>query len=390
MTHEISTKKFELSAKASSIFAFMVLIGIVSFIAGLKVDSERAWASYLVGYFVWLCVGLSGVFFTALQHITASRWSATVRRIAEAFIAYIPMALVLFLILLLGADHLFEWIHGIHEDPHLALKAPYLNKPMFIVRGLLLFAWVLGMGGWMVKNSLKQDETHDAHLTMKNRKIAAPFIAIFAWLFTFTSIDLMMSLSPHWFSTIFGVYCFAGLFCSGLAMLALWAIQIQKSGVVGDAINQDHIHDIGKLMFAFTVFWAYVAFSQFMLIWYGNLPEETFYFLARLTPSWKPISIALVILKFVFPLFALIGRPAKRNTCFLTFMGVWFLLVQWLDIYWLVYPTFEKTPVFGWIEVGVFAGFAGLFFLSVGWFLKRVNPVAVGDPFLQDALHHHQ
>ena len=173
-------------------------------------------------------------------------------------------------------------------------------------------------------------------------------------------------------------------------MLALWAVQIKKSGIVGDAITQDHLHDIGKLMFAFTVFWAYVAFSQFMLIWYGNLPEETFYYLARLTPHWKPVSVALIVLKFAFPLFALIGRPAKRNTCFLTFMGVWFLLVQWLDIYWLVYPTFEETPVFGWMEIGVFAGFTGLFFLSVAWFLKRVNPVAVGDPFLQDALHHHQ
>lgn len=385
-------KHFSWSSRENLIFAVMAVVGAICFVVGLIQNPDRAWAAYLVGYFFWLCIGLSGVFFAALQHITGSMWSTTIRRVAESFIAFLPVAVVLFIILLFGLHHLYIWTHAdiAASDPIITQKAAYLNVPFFIIRGVILFALCLGVGGWMVKNSLKQDQSGDAGLTLKNVRISAPFLLIFAWSFSFVAFDLMMSLSPHWFSTIFGVYCWAGLFYSGLAMITVWVILMRKRGILGGYVTEDHLHDLGKLMFAFLVFWTYIGFSQFMLIWYANLPEETFYMIKRVHGAWEPVSIALMLGKFGIPFFLIVSRKAKRNENWLLFMAVWFLAAQWLDVYWMVYPTFFDAPIFGWMEVGVFAGFAGLFFLSVGYFLSKIPPVALKDPRLNEALHHHQ
>ena len=364
-------KNFSWSKRSNIVFAALAVVGAVCFGAGLLLAPERAWAAYLVGYFFWLCISLAGVFFTALQHITGSMWSTTVRRVAESFIAFLPVAIVLFIVLLFGLHHLYEWTHHnvVAVDPLLSEKTGYLNVPFFVVRGVALFALCLGLGGWMVRNSLKQDQTGDVALTHRNVRIAAPFLLIFAWAFTFVAFDLMMSLSPHWFSTIFGVYCWASLFYSGLSMLAIWVIVLRKRGILGGFVTEDHLHDIGKLMFTFVVFWAYIGFSQYMLIWYANLPEETFYFIKRTQGAWEAVSIALMLGKFGIPFFLLISRKAKRNENWLFFMACWMLAAQWLDVYWMVYPTFFAAPLFGWMEVGGVAGVGGVFLFSVGAFL---------------------
>lgn len=385
--------KFNWTSKERYLWIACILVGIGTFIYGLKTDPQRIWANYLLEYFYWLCLALAGLFFVALHFLTGAYWSNTVRRVAGTFSGYLPIALVLFVGLLFGLHHLFEWTHHpmMETDPLLAGKKAYLNVPFFIIRHLLLFALCFILGRWIFKNSTKQDETGDVTLTKKNRRLSAPFIFLFAWAFSFAAIDLMMSLSPHWFSTIFGVYCWAGLFYSGLAMITLWAIFLKRRGPLKGYFNENHLHDLGKFMFAFTVFWGYIGFSQYMLIWYGNLPEETFYFIDRMKGNWKFISIALMIGKFGVPFLLLIGRHLKRNENFMLLMCFWFLAAQWLDIYWMVFPTFyQEGPVFGWMEVGMFVGFAGLFFLSVGRALSQVNVIPIKDPFLEDCLHHHQ
>ncbi len=389
----ISTpKSFSWTSKLRNFWIFLVGVGILSFVAALKINPERAWANFLLGYFFWLCISLSGVFFAALQHLTGSYWSVTVRRISESFMAYLPYAFALFFVLLFGISHLYEWAHPeeMMKDAILKLKVGYLNTPFFVIRQVALYVGVFILGGWMIKNSLRQDENGNAQLTLLNAKIAAPFMLVFGWLFTFASFDLLMSLFPHWFSTIFGIYCWSGLFYSGLAMLTFWVVLLKKKGYLTDFVTPDHYHDLGKLMFAFLVFWAYIAFSQFMLIWYANIPEETAYFLSRVGGGWKTLSFALILFKFVIPFFLLISRPAKRNGNILIFICLWFLAAQWLDLYWMIFPRFFKSPVFGWMEVGIFAGFAGLFCLSVGNFLSKVSIVAIRDPRLGQALHHHQ
>ena len=387
----VEPKKFVFNSKLKVLFAALAILGAIAFFITLKADPKRAWASYLWGYTFWLFLGLGGLFFTALHHIVGAHWGTTVRRVAESTIAYLPIAVLLFIGLLFGLHELYEWTHThvVEADPLLKGKVAYLNIPFFTVRSGVLFLIALGLGGWLVRNSLKQDQTGDAGLTKKNIKISALFIFFFAWAFSFVAIDLLKSLEPHWFSTVFSIYCWAGLFTSSLAVITLWVIKLKKQGPLQSFVTEDHLHDLSKLMFAFTVFWAYIAFSQYMLIWYANLPEETFYFIHRYG-AWEPVSKGLVVVKFILPFFILIGRPAKRSFSLMKWMCFLFLFAQAYDLYWLIYPALFKAPVLAWHDVAIFLGFGGLFFLSVGFFLARVRPVAIKDPRLQECLHHHQ
>ncbi len=369
----------------------LVLLGVVGFFVTLTQNAERAWANYLMNYFFWMNIAMAGLFFAALQHITGAYWSATIRRVSESLSAYIPVSFVLFIGLLFGLHHLYEWTHAdvVQHDELLKMKSGYLNIPFFIVRHVGLYLLCLFLGRKIVNNSLSQDEQANAALSVQNTKLSAPFLMLFAVLYTLASVDLIMSLAPHWFSTMFGVYCWAGLFFSGLGMLAIWVVALRNNGVLADFVNEDHLHDLGKFMFAFLVFWGYVGFSQYMLIWYANLPEETPYMIARTQGAYKNVGIILMLVKFVIPLFLLISRPAKRSKNFLLFMGFWFLVAQYVDVYWMVIPAFFKAPIFGWNEVVMFIGFGALYFLSVGRFLEKVSPVAINDPWLPAALHHH-
>ncbi|MDO8527822.1 MAG: hypothetical protein Q7T03_09070 [Deltaproteobacteria bacterium] len=369
-----------------------VVIGVVTFIFGLKIDANRAWHNYLLNYFYWMALGLSGVFFVALQHITSARWSVPFRRVPEAFVAYLPIAFILFLVLLTGVHSLYEWSHPqeVLKDVLLKGKMPYLNLPFFTGRNIVFLSVWMGTGFWFLKNSLRQDVSGSVGLTILNKTISAPFLVFFGISFTLASFDLLMSLEAHWFSTIFGVYCFAGLFQSGLAMMIVLVIALRRQGALQHVVNENHLHDLGKLMFAFTVFWAYIAFSQYMLIWYANLPEETGYLIRRTEGHWTPVALALLICKFVIPFFMLICRPAKRNENFLLFVALWILGAQWIDCYWMIYPLLGDKPVFGWQEIGLFLGFMGLFALSVTWILQRVQAVPMKDPRLLEGVNHHQ
>ncbi len=389
-------KKFTGFGKVQGLWPVLVVVGLVTGVLSYKngeLGAQRFWANFLLEYFFWFSIAMGGIFFATLQHLTGSYWSVTLRRIPEVFSSYLPVSFVLFFILLLGLPHLYEWTHPdvVAADALLTTKSAYLNTPFMIVRHLALYATLFILGGWMVRNSIRQDQNRDARLTQLNVKIAAPFMLLFGWLFTFVSFDLIMSLSPHWFSTIFGIYCWAGLFYSTLAMITLWVVILKRQGVLAGFVTEDHLHDMGKLMFAFLVFWGYIAFSQFVLIWYANQPEETVYYMNRMGQGWMCVSLILVFGKFVIPFFILISRGAKRKEGILIFMAIWFLLAQWFDLYWMIFPNFFRNgPVFGWVEVGMACGFLGLFFMTVGRSLRKVSPVAIGDPRLDQSLHHHQ
>ncbi len=389
----VMPNKFSWSPKFKALWSVFVLIGVATFLYALRGESQRAWANFLLDFFYWLSISLAGIFFAALQYLAGAKWSSPIRRVSETFIGYIPVAAILFVILLVfGVHHLYEWtdLALVAKDSLLLHKSPYLNLKFFTVHHILLFGVALVLGGAMVRNSFRQDENGNPKLTKMNARLSAPFILLFGWLFTFVSFDLIMSLDPHWYSTIFGIYCWGGLFYSGLAMITLWTIFLKKKGYLNHFVNENHLHDLGKLMFAFLVFWAYIGVSQFILIWYSNLPEEIVYMLVRVEGPWKKVSLLLAFGKFIVPFFLLLSRAAKRKENFLMFMTFWFLMAQWLDLYWLIFPTFFSTPIFGFVEIGMFLGFLGLFALSVGRVFSNVSPVAIRDPYLQEALHHHQ
>lgn len=373
-----------------------VLVGVLTFLFAMRAGgetAERGWYNYLLNYFYWSCLGLAGVFFVALQYITGAVWSVTLRRVAEGMAAFLPVALLLFFGIIAGEHHLYEWTHDavVAAHPVLQEKTAYLNTSFFTLRNIFFLLLWIGLGGLMVRNSIQQDETGDAQLTTRNTKLAGAFLLTFAITFTLAGFDLIMSLAPEWYSTIFGVYCFAGLFVSGIAMITLLTTTFYRQGRFGPYLRPDHLFDLGKLMLAFTVFWAYIAFSQYMLIWYADLPEETGYLMMRMSGAWTPVSWALLICNFIIPFLLLLPQGVKKNAIYLRCIALWILATHYLDCYWLVVPQFaHERPVFGWMEIGMFVGFAGLFGLVLIAFFSRVPLVPRGDPRLHEAMEFHQ
>jgi hypothetical protein len=216
------------------------------------------------------------------------------------------------------------------------------------------------------------------------------FLLVFSLGFSLFSVDLLMSLLPQWYSTIYGIYMFSGMFQATMAALMLLMIYVRRQGFVKGYVSDEHIHDVAKYMKAFTIFWAYIAFSQYMLIWYANIPEETEFYLMRMSPGWLGISLFLLVFKFIVPFLALLPRWAKRSESNLILVSILILITQYVDIYWQIYPNFFDNHVtFGFMEVGLFLGFGGLFLLGVISFLSKNSLVPLKDPRLHEAVHHH-
>ena len=386
-------KKYEILGTNKTLMAILIFIGFIAFTMTLVTNPERAWSAYLIGLFYFTTLAIGGLFFVAIQHMTAAGWSASIRRLVEAFSSFLPYAFGLTIIFFIfGGPELYDWFHAdrIAADHLLVHKEPYLNKTFFAIRIIAFFGIWLYFGKRLVNPSLSQDSKKDSSLTIGMIKPSVAFVMLFAVTYSFFSMDLLMALEPHWFSTIFGVYCFGGMFQSTMAGLIILIYHLRKRGLGVGYITDDHLHDIGKFLFAFTVFWAYIAFSQYMLIWYANLPEETLYFKPRSEGSWVWVSVSLIIFKFIIPFFALLPRWAKRNIHHLVAVSSLVLVMQFVDLYWLIYPNLNHDEViFGPTEVGVFCGFIGFFIFAVTRFLSKHPVVAANDPRIEEALHHH-
>jgi hypothetical protein len=296
------------------------------------------------------------------------------------------------LVLLVGVKKLYPWADPVYvaQSALVQAKTAYLNVPFLVIRLLVFALGSIYFGYKIVGNSINQDTTGNEELTHSNRRFGIAFILFFAISFSLFSVDLLMTLLPTWYSTIFGIYCFAGLFQSSLAFLMLIMLYVKNNKLVEGYYSIEHIHDVAKYLKAFTVFWAYIAFCQFMLIWYANIPEETEFFLMRSQNGWMRISLALLVFKFVVPFLALLPRGAKRNPAHLTAVCCLILVMQYVDVYWLVYPNFNSNYlVFGFYEVTMLLLFMGLFLFTLTRFFQKNNLVAIKDPRLHESLSHH-
>ena len=320
------------------------------------------------------------------------------------FVLFLPILITV----VVGSNTVYEWTvagysaHGAEVDPaHLPpieeLKNDFLNPFWFTVRIIAYFSIWGFLGYTYLSRSLKQDETGDKTITAKLQGLAAPFLLLFAVTVVFSSFDLEMSLSPLWFSTMFPVYFFAGGFGAALSAILLTCMYLQRSGRVTDEITIEHYHDLGKLMQGFVIFWGYIAFSQFLLIWYANIPEETFWYDPRINGAgWKPMTYVLLVGHLFIPFFLLMGRALRRNKMLLAFSAVWLLCMHWLDHYWLVMPEYSRTAHQGFTfsglgaigdlacGLGMIAIFIALFCLVAG---DRAL-VSLKDPRLGEALNH--
>jgi hypothetical protein len=393
-THEtkLVANKFEPSHRLKTASIALIAIGALGFLIGLMQNPDRLWSAYLTAFFFVSTLSLGGMFFTAIQHVAKAGWSASIRRLSEGMTAFLPIIIIGSLVLMVGLKKLYPWANAdvVANNPVIAAKTAYLNMPFLIVRLLVFSLGMYFFGKKIVGNSLKQDQSGDHALTLSNVGWSIAWVLFFALSFSLFSVDLLMSLLPSWYSTIFGVYCFAGLFQSSLAFLILMMLYFKKTGVIQGYYTEDHLHDVAKFLKGFTVFWAYIAFSQFMLIWYANIPEETEFYLMRSEGGWMAISFSLLFFKFIIPFLALLPRGVKRGDTQLPIICVLILIMQYVDIYWLVYPNFfEGHVVFGGYEIAMLALFLGLFLITMIKFFQKNNVVAIKDPRLHEALHHH-
>lgn len=368
----------------------LILIGALTFVLGFIMNPERMWTSYLTAFFFFTSLAVGALFFIAYNYVAKAGWSVSIRRLAEGMTNFLPVVLVGSFILILGFKKLYVWADPSQAHVLTGGKSTYLATWFVILRLVIFSVGCLVFKQLIVGNSLKQDKSGDHQLTYKNATYSIGFIAFFAIFFSLFSLDLLMSLLPTWYSTIYGIYTFAGAIQATMALLAIVIVFIKKSPWVSGYVNIEHQHDVAKYLKGFTVFWAYIAFSQFMLIWYANIPEETEFYIMRSLNGWMGISIALLVFRFIVPFLVLLPRGNKRNDSVLIGISVLVLIMQYIDIYWLVYPNFfDGAPKFGFWEIGLFAGFAGLFLFMWLHFFKKNYLVAINDPRIHEAINHH-
>jgi len=349
--------------------------------------------AYLINYCYFLSISLGGLFFVALGHATRAGWSVTTRRLAELIAANIPFLAVLFLPILLpvlaGSGSLYVWNSASAGGDELLRHkiAYYLNPGFFTVRTVFYFlVW-----GWMARffllRSVEQDTSGDPALTTRMERFSPVALVLFALTVSFASFDWMMSLEPAWFSTIFGVYFFSGAAVGFLATIILVAMLLQSTGRLTSSITVEHYHDLGKLLFTFVFFWGYIAFSQYMLIWYANYPEETTWYLTRQTGSWKWVSLVLLFAHLLIPFCGLLSREAKRRKAILGFWAAWLLVVHWIDLYWLVAPSLNRDGVrIGLIDAACFVGIGGVYLAGLLRLAHGRSLVPLGDPRIEESL----
>ncbi len=362
-------------------------------LAGASDDGEgwkQFYHSWLVAVVFFLGLGLGCLFFVLIHHAAKAGWGIVLRRLAENVASTVPLLALLFIpAIYAGMEDLFHWAHegaGDH-DRLIAEKEPWLNLGGFWFRAVVYFALWTAMALFLRRLSTRQDETGDGTLSRRMSRFSAPGLAVFAATITFAGFDWLMSLDPHWYSTMFGVYVFAGSIVGAFAALTVVTLALDFSGHFRGVVTGEHRHDLGKLLFAFTVFWAYIAFSQFFLIWYANIPEETAWFLHRLEGSWRPATMILAVGHFAIPFFFLMPRTIKRNRPLLLVGALWLLGVHLWDVHWLVMPTLHHDgPHLTLLDLTCLLGVGGLVVALFAWLLCRGSLVPSRDPRLVESL----
>ncbi len=396
-------------------------IGLVAFVAMLfGAGSRRAWHAYFVNWLYWTGLSQAGVVFAATQILAGARWSHPVRRFAEASVTFLPVSFVLFLVLWLGRADIFPWVrHPVEEWPKgfwlrdwfvflrvgIGLVAMYALSFWFVYHSLRIDAGLLGnraparargLYAWLAKGWGNGDGASQiAFSEQRMNRIAGGLIVVYALVMTVVAFDFIMSLAPHWYSNLLGGYFFMACWLMGLMALALTTIFWRRHLGLEDLITPRQMHDLGKLCFAFTVFWAYLFFSQFIVIWYGNLPEEISAMMLRIAAQpWKPIGILMMVLVFVIPFWGLMGVVPKKTPAILGTFAVISLVGLWLDRWIFVVPSIVQSAPsapLGWPELLVTAGFAGAWALSHAWFAGTfpiVSPRMLDRMALEGAGHH--
>ena len=394
--HKVTLTKENASVPHDHLFAKLPLagsaIGLISLLVACMLcrsNTEYFFFSFHVWWLFFLSIAIGAVFFVLIQFATKAGWSVVVRRLAENIAMTMPLFFVLLIVMGFGTSTLYHhWLSPeAMADKVIQSKQWYLNVPFFYIRAvfyLSIFTWA---AVFFAKNSAKQDETGNHAITYKLQNASYPFLIILGFCVTFAAFDWIMSLEPHWYSTIFGLYFFASCYMVFFAALTIATRLLQNVKSLSEVVTVEHYHDLGKLVFGHTCFWAYAAFVQYLLIWYGNIPEETVWYEVRENHGWFYILTILCVGHFLVPFFFLMARKAKRSRMMLVAVSVWMLIMHFLDLYWLVIPSqYHEGPQFGLIDVFCFLGIGGLFVALFAAVAKRKALVPIKDPRLPESM----
>ena len=381
---------FEIPQKARILAMVLIAAGLLALIFGFITDSSRTWASILLNNFYFLSIALGALFFISIQYVTESGWSTMFKRIPEAMTSYVPVAFVVMLIMFAGVREIYEWaVPGITETDYLiAHKAPYLNIPFFYIRVLLLF------GAWSFllyvirKYSLREDTEGGLAMFIKLKHFSRVFIFVYALTFSVAAFDWIMSIDSHWFSTLFGLKAIISSFYYAIAFMVLMILWLNNSGYFAP-LNKYHLNDFSRYLFRLSIVWGYLWFMQYFIIWFANIPETTFYYAYRVTEPWSFLFYTELIVNWTIPFLVLMSDEIGRKRVVLASISILLLFGFYISLFLHIMPGSIGFINIGFIEIGSFAGFAGLFMLLFMYALTRASLVPVNHPFLQESLNHH-
>lgn len=387
----LGTESGALFAKAAGLA--VICLGASVALGASEGDGFKRWSfGYLVAFAVGLAVTAGALFWVTLQNLVNARWSIAVRRVGEVFAANMPLLAVLALPLVLpvmsGKPLIYVWADKtiVLSDHLLEHKAGYLNPVFFFIRMVFYFGFWSLLARFFLSSSRRQDETGGAEIVPTMARVSGPAMIVFGLSVTFCAFDLLMSVDPRWFSTMFGVYYFASCVLSVHVTLILSLMWLQRKGRLAKSITTEHYHDLGKMLFAFTVFWAYIGFSQFMLIWYASIPEETEWFKIRFAGGWGDVSWTLVFGHFVIPFFGLLSRHIKRNRKTLAFWALWMFAMVYIDMYWVVMPVIDHEPNLRAMDLLSVVGLLSALVAGAAREAGKKNLIPTKDPRLEQSL----
>jgi len=374
-----------------NILVFAALLGIIGCIAGYFTNPARLFQSYTVAFAFTSLIGLGAFFFVMVQFLTGSAWSVTMRRIMENVMITLPVGLILFIPIAIGLDQIYPWMNraAMASAPAMmGTKGTYLTSNFFILRTVVyFFLWSLWAGS-IYYQSTKQDTARSVKQMYIASRWSAPGLFLAVAVGTLASYDWLMSLEPRWYSTIFGLVMLSGGGLSFFSVVTLVCLAFRRAGILKNSITTEHYHDLGKWLLCMTAFYTYVAFAQYFLIWYSNIPEETIWYRHRMVGAWLPVSLAMPFLRFIIPFCILLCRPAKRSLKIIGFIAVWSLVVEYIDLYWIVMPTYYKTgPQPHWLDLATLVttvSICGLVFWSR---FRKHKMVPVGDLRFEQSLN---
>ena len=394
------TQTSPLTTKHKRVLTASIIGGALVLAFGLSVDATRIWGNLLLASFFLLTIGLGGAVFVALTYVTGAGWHVAFRRVPEAMARMLPLA-GLAMLLVLGANmNHYGWHH--HGDGGAGtfwFKELWLTPSFWMVRAIVyVLLWVL-MSQWLLARSRKQDENAGDTKLTGNVRLSALFLAVYAITFSLASVDWIMALEPMWFSTMWGVYNFSGMIQAALAVVVILGLLLRAPGrPLHNVFNDEHLHDLGKLLVGFSCFWMYIWFSQYMLIWYSNIPEETSYFIARARGPWAPIVVGSILLNWIIPFFVLLPKPAKRSAGIMMKIAVVVLVGRGIDLYLMVFPSLTDghgaerlyaSPIFGVWEAATILLLVGVTGLLLFRSFVAAPAVPRNDAYLSESLHYH-